>query len=110
MLRLFEQSWKGEASLGKAFWLVYVLIGIIIQLIILGIFAFFVPNFLTPEVYVKYQDLLVTIFFPYTLFSAICVWRCAKNSSKLWGILAKIVVALGVIFGVIGILHLLHIM
>lgn len=101
MVSLFVRGWKGQASLAAAFWLVYVLFGIIIALIITLIFSLVVPDFN----YQLYQDKIMAIQFPYTLFSAICVWRCAKNSTFIWRLLARIIVVLGVLGGIFNIIH-----
>jgi hypothetical protein len=110
MLKLFERSWKGEASLAAAFWLVYFVFSIIIGFIIAFIFAMMVPNFSNPEIYVQYTPLIKAILFPYTLFSAICVWRCAKNSWILWNVLARIIIVLAILGGIYALLQVLHIM
>lgn len=99
---IFARSWKGEASLAKAFWLVYFLFGIIIGLIISILLSFVIPNFS----YITHNNLIMTILFPYTVFSAICVWRCAKNSSAIWRILARIIVVLAIISGLFHIYYL----
>ncbi len=109
-MNLFVRAWKGKASLAAAFWLVHVVFGIIIAIIISIICSFFIANFFTPDVYSQYSDLVMTIYFPYTLYSAICVWRCAKNSSMVWAVIARILVVLAIISGLISILHVTHIM
>lgn len=110
MLKLFERSWKGEASLAAAFWVVYFICSIIIGFLIALVFAMTVPNFSTPEVYGQYTNVIKAILFPYTLFSAICVWRCAKNSWILWNVLARIVAVIAVLGGIYAILLALHVM
>lgn len=104
MLGIFVRSWKGQESLAKAFWLVYALFGIIVGIVIALIFMLTVPNF----DYATYNNTIMAVGFPYTLFSAICVWRCAKNSHIVWNILAKIVVVLGVIGGIASIIQMLQ--
>lgn len=101
---LFVRSWKGEASLAAAFWLVYFVFGIVIAIIITLIFSLVLPDFS----YTKYHNQIMSIQFPYTLFSAICVWRCARNSIFIWRLLARIVVVLGVIGGIFNIVHLIN--
>ncbi|MBA3661336.1 MAG: hypothetical protein H0W64_06390 [Gammaproteobacteria bacterium] len=101
---LLARSWRGEASLAKAFWIVYVLFGILIALLITLIFSLAMPDFN----YMNYQYKIMAIQFPYTLFSAICVWRCAKNSTFIWRILARIIVAIGVIGGIFNIVHAIN--
>lgn len=102
-MNLFAKSWRGEASLAKAFWLVYFLFSIMIGLIIAFILSLIIPSF----TYVTYNNLIMSILFPYTVFSAICVWRCAKNALLIWSILARIVVVLAVISGLFHIYYLI---
>lgn len=109
MLKLFERSWKGEASLAAAFWLVYFIGSIVIGIILAIIFSFFIPNFSSPEVVGYYSHVIKAIMFPYTLFSAICVWRCAKNSWIVWNILARIIAVLAILSGIYYILLVLNI-
>jgi hypothetical protein len=110
MLRLLERSWKGQASLAAAFWLVYIVFSTVIFLILSVIFSLFVPNFFTGEVFNQYAPSIKAIMLPYMLFSAVCVWRCAKNSWLLWNILARIIVVLAVIFGFINLFRVLGVM
>lgn len=110
MLKLFERSWKGEASLAAAFWLVYFLGSIVIAIILSIIFSYTVVDFRNPEMMPYYSTVIKAIMFPYTLFSAICVWRCAKNSWILWNVLARIIAVLSIVFGIYYILSALHIM
>lgn len=109
-MNLFTRAWKGQASLAAAFWLIHVLFGIILAIVVAIIMSFFVVDFFRPEVYPLYTYLMMAIVFPYTLFSAICVWRCGKNSSMIWSVLARILVVLSVISGVISVLRVAHIM
>jgi len=101
-MSLFVQSWKGQASLAKAFWLVYVVIGLVIGIIV-GILVYKMSH-ASPE---YQQNLSRAIMFPYTLFASICVWRCGKNSMMLWNILAKIIVVLGILGGLYSIFEIL---
>lgn len=101
---MFKQAWNGTASLAKAFWLIYFLFGIIISIIV-SIIALKLSNN-QANVY----NLTIAIVLPYTLFSAICVWRCAKNAWILWNILARLIAILAVIGGVVGLLRVLQIM
>lgn len=109
MLKLFIRGWKGEASLAAAFWLIYFLGSIVIGILLTLLFSFFIPSFSSPEVIGQYSYIIKAIMFPYTLFSAICVWRCAKNSSIIWNVLARIIAVLAILFGIYYILLALHI-
>lgn len=116
MVNLFIQSWKGEAPLWKAFWIVNVLMGWIVCFIVAAVLMFptlieinqqsveylavsfqdhwgWSQNILRQELVSKFP-LIVTIFLPYSLYSAICVWRCGKNSHIMWRALAIIIVGI----------------
>lgn len=93
IFRLFRNCWLGEASLAAAFWITYVLFGIIsifladflVDILIAGEFTpFYIHN--------QYTDEIILICFPYWFFSSICVWICGKNSSKIWNLLSKFLV------------------
>lgn len=109
MFKLFERSWKGQASLAAAFWIVYFVCSIVIGLILGIIFSFVVPNFSNPDVYMQYVYTIKAIMFPYILFSAICIWRCAKNSWIVWNVLARIIAVLAVLGSAYYVLAALHI-
>ncbi len=116
-LSLFKRAWKGEASLAAAFWIIHVLIGgFVLQGIVSWLVGYFMPELAihvdhpTPEMLaasMKQSFLMVAICFPYTVYSAICVWRCSKNSWGLWRFLSKLLVALGIIAGLISIYFLI---
>ena len=95
MLSFLARSWRGETSLAAAFWLVYFLFGLILSLIVSIIFKMGFPHIN----YLEYRSIIAAICFPYTLFSIVCVWRSAKNSSAFWRIIARIIVILSLIFG-----------
>lgn len=99
---MFGKSWRGEASLSTAFWIVYVVAGAILWLIV----NFIVNSAAPGAVFIFKQSLCLLFLFPYTLFSTICVWRCGKNSHIIWSILSKIVVILALIYSVLAIVTL----
>ncbi len=111
MLKLLSESWNGEASLAKAFWLTYVLFSLLCGLIIALILTLFTPDFMSSSsLYSKlhfHKDWAKTLGFPYTFFSAVCVWRCAKNSSRLWRIIARVFVIFGVLSALLSIFLLM---
>jgi uncharacterized membrane protein len=92
-MNLFTQCYRGEASLAKAFWVIYVLILIFLNLIA----HFILINFLIsePAVYKAISIVLNCLILFYTFFAFLCVWRCGKNSKPIWDVLSKIVVILG---------------
>ena len=105
MLRLFIQSWKGEASLAKAFWLVDVLFGIVVLAIISTITIRFMGP-VTQSNVIHYSVIIRSIQLPYNLFSVICVWRCGKSSQSIWRILSRIVVITLIALPILGLFQL----
>jgi hypothetical protein len=105
MLAMFKQAWKGETSLGTAFWLVYLVMGALLSFLIGYIVQSVSPN----SDYYFARSLTTTIALPYTLFSAVCVWRCGKNSWIVWNVLTKVIVSLSVIFSILTVFYLLGI-
>jgi hypothetical protein len=107
MLKLFKQSWAGEAPLAKVFWIVYVLFGLIVIFTIDLLIDIFVSGSFTPfYIHNKYTDMIITLFFPYLLFSSMCVWICGKNSWIEWNILSKISVIIPLIYSTFHITRL----
>lgn len=102
MPNLFVRAWRGEASLAAAFWLVYFVFSIILAILLVVIFKAINPLFMD-------MNLIKAIMLPYTIYGAICVWRCGKNSMILWNILSKIAVILGVLGGCYALLQYLQI-
>lgn len=100
---LFVKSWRGEASLAKAFWLVFILLWIILFWIISLIVSKINPHY----DFFLHGSLIGSILFPYTLFSSICVWRCGQNSKMIWKVLTRIIVMLFVIFGLLDIYQMI---
>ena len=100
MFRIFRQCWLGEASLAKAFWVVYVLYNLILITIIDFIIDYFVAGSFTPfYIHNRFLDMIITLAFPYLFISAMCVWVSGKNSARVWNILSKIVVLIPLIIG-----------
>jgi len=107
MFKLFAQGWKGETSLAKAFWLIYVLFGIIIALIITVPFALFAPDFMqSPAVQLHYSPIIRTIYLPYSIYAAICVWRCGVKANIFWKVLSRILVILSIALGLLQVVQL----
>jgi hypothetical protein len=99
MLKLFKQCWRGEAPLGKIFWIIFVLNNLIIITLMDLLVDYFVAGEFTPfYIHNQFFDLIVTLSFPYLFFSAMCVWISGKNSSIGWSILSKIIVIIPLIF------------
>ena len=121
MVNLFVQSWKGEAPLWKAFWIIYFVMGYVVlfTIIIILMFPTIIDVFhqmqqMRLEGYsfqethdysynTMYQEAiaklpLITAFaLPYKLFCAISIWRCSKNSLIIWKALAVLVVGISVL-------------
>ena len=101
-MNLFVQAWRGEASLAKAFWIVFVVVGTVLNLICSLIVRGLLDS--SPATLKAAIIILSIIIFLYTLFSAICVWRCGKNSTSFWSILSKAVVAIAVVFNLVALI------
>lgn len=95
VLKLFARCWNGEASLSQAFWIVYVLFGVI-QLILLECFFnhYISGSWISLHTNNLLTDKLITLAFPYLFFSTMCVWSCGKNSWLEWNVSSKIIVSL----------------
>lgn len=91
---LFVACLTGEAPLRKAFWVVYVLFGLIQLAIIELIFnRYLTGSYITFAYHNEITDKFITFAFPYLFFSSMCVWPCGKNSWIEWNILSKCVIA-----------------
>jgi hypothetical protein len=74
----FADHWLGKRSLGSAFWRIYVIGGklMFLALILIGLV---IKNLL------PFPPLFLFLLVPaYFLFSTVSVWRCAKNTRKVW--------------------------
>ena len=87
---LLNSIWMGEKSLGKTFWLYYLLINGIASYLIITLFM-------------EEHKWVFLIFVTTNIYTGIAVWRSANNykiiqvkkkKSNVWGILAKISVCL----------------
>lgn len=108
MSKLFVQGWKGETSLAKAFWLIYILFGIIIAIIITLPFALLTPDFMqSPAAQLHYSPIIRTIYLPYSIYAAICVWRCGVKSNLFWKIVSRILVILSIALGLLQVVQLI---
>lgn len=99
MGNIFARAWQGRASLATAFWIIWFLFSIILGFIIIIILSAIDPNF--NFMFQNYKT--NAILFPYTLFAAVCVWRCGKNSVGIWRILSRIIMVLAVVGGLLNI-------
>lgn len=110
MVELFTKSWKGEASLAKSFWLVYILGSFFIGLLVSMTLAIFVEDFQykLQEDYQWYRYLVATMTLPYSLFSTICVWACARNSWIVWSIAARLYTGLSLFVAILGAIRLIY--
>lgn len=104
MDNLFVRSWKGQASLAAAFWIIYFVAVIVLYLVVFYIMDLIRPGLKTSPMF---GSIIAAIIFPYVIYSAICVWRCAKNSNAVWKILARIIMVLVVLSGIFNIIGLL---
>lgn len=91
---VFARCWSGHARLWEAFWL----IGVVGQCVLsglLGLFGFVVfvyakyiqPSILLPLLYASSATGIA-----YTIYSSICIWRCANNTGiVIWTYLSRCV-------------------
>jgi hypothetical protein len=102
-MNVFTQSYRGEASLAKAFWIVYVFVSIVLNLIA----HFILNNFLSsePAVFKAISIVLNCLILFYTFFAFICVWRCGKNSTPFWNVVSKIAIILGLAMSVFYVIN-----
>lgn len=96
-MRLLKKCWKGEATLDVAFWLIFFIYGLSLVFLVGLIFALFIPNFFRNEIFNYYRDVILSIVAPYTVFAAICVWRCARHSWPFWCWVARLIGVMAVI-------------
>lgn len=94
MDNLFVRSWKGQASLSAAFWLIFFIGVIVLTYLLLYIIIAIRPEMRGSPVT---GSIVSTIVFPYLIYAAISVWRCAKGAHVIWKVLARIVVVLSVL-------------
>lgn len=100
ILSLIMHCISGQASLFKAFWIVYVLFGCIQLIIIECIFHFYrATSYVTFEYHNQLTDQFITMAFPYLFLSSMCVWVCGKNSWIEWNILSKCIVVIPLTLG-----------
>jgi sugar phosphate permease len=96
--------WQGKGKLGQAYWLIYILGGVFLNLFIL-----FVMTILSTFDFTSHK--LPTSFYilalPYQLFAAVCVWRCAKNTtwSITWKYIARVMIIINLIYLLKTIFH-----
>ena len=91
---LIKKIWNGELSLVKVYWLYGVAIGLV-----LIIFSLLIKDYPTALI------LLTIVLLPYQLLVFVGIWRSADayTNKKLWAVLAKVHVVLGVIAALNGI-------
>lgn len=99
--------WKGKQSLASAYWIIHALFGFLLGILIfIGLATYYHKPF-THETLKVLKPSALAIGLPYTIFSAICVWRCANNTkSKFLAIVARILVAMSVFSGFINLIKL----
>ncbi len=93
-MKIISKSWAGKERLWKTFWILFVVLNTV-----LGVAA--VPLALSISTSLFYPTIVLCAIF--WLFTAIAVFKCANNShNKVWGILARLAVAISLISGVYG--------
>tara|TARA_B110000967_G_C18358149_1_gene304593 strand:- start:69 stop:422 length:354 start_codon:yes stop_codon:yes gene_type:complete len=99
------EFWQGKITLGKSFWLVFVVGGSIMT----------IPSFILTDAYVDSLDnlgliLFITFFifqYTYLIVAYVGTWRSAKNykpkkNQWAWGNIAKIYIVLNLIRGAVS--------
>lgn len=104
MFDIFVKNWKGELSLAKSFWLVYVLFIIIIQLVLQIVFSKMLSTYTSDEI----NNLMMMVLLPYIIYCLISTWRCSEKSAMMWKILARGFLILAVLTGIFGTLRFIH--
>lgn len=105
--RLFSKAWQGELSFAKAFWVIHMLcgflLGLVLFLILMGVTMRMMSTFAVDQMYYSalVSALVRVLALPYSLFAAICVWRCAKHSKTAWKYLGLFLVLVGVLWSII---------
>jgi hypothetical protein len=92
---IIKESWKGEKSLATVFWGYYVAF-YIVYLISLGLVTSALPENI--QLFVIIPGIL--FLFPYTIWVFVSIWRCAKNSSTVWKVLARAWVVIAIVGGI----------
>ena len=89
----FNKFWDGELSLPVSFWLFGLVYAFFVALIII----------VTAELMGFPESTLGILILPWTIFWAVGCWRSCFNykGSKVWPILAKISIVLGLISGIV---------
>ena len=103
-MNIFVRAWKGQSSLAAAFWLVYFVGSIILYYIITFTLTRLRPDLMRAS---PFGHMVFAILLPYTLYSAICVWRCGRNSEAFWRILSRIVIILAIIGAIASIISVI---
>jgi len=110
-INFFSKAWNGKQSLPIAFFALYYLPRLFILVIVFSISQIFYPEFYSFKDMAEFSSrftvlsrTVVAVLLPYTLFTAICVWRCAVNSSQIWLILSRIAVVMSVILSTIDVI------
>jgi hypothetical protein len=79
------KHWRGQGRLMTAFWLIAVLGSLGVQML---------GNIMNKVYYIHPVWLVLFLLIPYQLYSLVCVWRCASNTSwQGWTLLSRVLVA-----------------
>lgn len=102
MGNIFWQSFIGQEPLATAFWKIYFLNNILIHACLAIVVAAFLIYNQTPvstSIFTQFIacKIVLTAAFPYTLYSAVAVWRCSQDSALIWRLLARLIVVTHVI-------------
>lgn len=93
------RMWRGEEKLWKAFWLWPFVNGLLIALTVLGLGEVTGQGYLAIAESPPYAVLMLA----YSIWLAVAIWRCARNSKPIWRVLARffqVLFVLGSAYGV----------
>lgn len=103
-MKTASEFWNGKRPLSQAFWLVWLVGGILVGVIawiplIVGLY--WLPGLLLPT-----TGAMSLLVFAYQLFCYVAVWRCADNvKGRIWAVIARILVVLAAIQMVLALIR-----
>jgi hypothetical protein len=100
VLSFLGRAWRGEERLWKVWWLLGLVLGVLGMLLRQAL----VEGVPTQEALASFMPMLAAsaLFAPYLVWCKMA-WSCANNVDwKYWGIIAKILIALGLLQSVVA--------
>ena len=104
---VLTQAWLGIAPLWKAFWLIG-FVGHVLVVLTTDFLLGWVPRSILSQSAMIWSGTMWLVYLFYTVFSSICIWRCARNTrSPIWSDLSIIALTFNALFVASGIFVLL---